>query len=116
MNRRLLPMIALAFLAASPAPVTAAARPGPNRPLQKAIAELGLTPAQRRQLLQLRRARRPEQMLVTRQIRVRRQELAALYGTYPLDEAKAAKYPCPELPYNGAWPAIRRADGTVIRP
>lgn len=33
-----------------------------------------------------------------------------------LDEARAAKYPLPEHPYNGAWPAIRRADGTVIRP
>ncbi|MGV3722037.1 MAG: enolase C-terminal domain-like protein [Actinomycetota bacterium] len=33
-----------------------------------------------------------------------------------LDEAKAAQYPFPEHPYNGAWPAIRRIDGTVIRP
>jgi len=33
-----------------------------------------------------------------------------------LDEAKAAQYPFPEDPFNGAWPAIRRLDGTVIRP
>jgi len=33
-----------------------------------------------------------------------------------LDEAAAARFPMPEHPYNGAWPAIRRADGTVIRP
>jgi len=33
-----------------------------------------------------------------------------------IDEAKAAKYACPELPYNGAWPAVRRRDGTVVRP
>lgn len=33
-----------------------------------------------------------------------------------IDEEKAAKYPLPEHPYNGAWPAIRRIDGTVIRP
>lgn len=33
-----------------------------------------------------------------------------------LDEEKAARYPFPEHPYNGAWPAIRRVDGTVIRP
>ena len=33
-----------------------------------------------------------------------------------IDEGLAAKYPFPEHPYNGAWPAIRRLDGTVIRP
>jgi mannonate dehydratase len=33
-----------------------------------------------------------------------------------VDEALAARYPFPEHPYNGAWPEIRRADGTVIRP
>lgn len=33
-----------------------------------------------------------------------------------LDEAAAARFPLPEHPYNGAWSAIRRADGTVIRP
>ncbi len=33
-----------------------------------------------------------------------------------IDEELAAKYPFPEHDYNGAWPAIRRADGTVIRP
>jgi mannonate dehydratase len=33
-----------------------------------------------------------------------------------LDEALAAKYPFPDDPYNGGWPEVRRADGTVIRP
>ncbi len=33
-----------------------------------------------------------------------------------VDEDLAAKYPFPEHPLNGAWPEIRRADGTVIRP
>lgn len=33
-----------------------------------------------------------------------------------LDEAKAALHPYPEHVYNGGWPAIRRVDGTVIRP
>ncbi|HTE17840.1 MAG TPA: enolase C-terminal domain-like protein, partial [Armatimonadota bacterium] len=33
-----------------------------------------------------------------------------------LDEEAAARFPCPDLPYGGAWGAIRRADGTVIRP
>ena len=33
-----------------------------------------------------------------------------------LDEALAERFPYPEHPYNGAWPAIRRADGSVVRP
>jgi mannonate dehydratase len=33
-----------------------------------------------------------------------------------VDEALAARFPFPEHPYNGAWPPIRRLDGTVIRP
>jgi mannonate dehydratase len=33
-----------------------------------------------------------------------------------IDEALAARYPFPDHVYNGAWPEIRRADGTVIRP
>jgi mannonate dehydratase len=33
-----------------------------------------------------------------------------------IDEELAARYPFPEHVYNGAWPEIRRADGTVIRP
>jgi mannonate dehydratase len=33
-----------------------------------------------------------------------------------IDEALAAKYPFPAHPLNGAWPPIRRLDGTVIRP
>ncbi|MGH2355069.1 MAG: enolase C-terminal domain-like protein [Chloroflexota bacterium] len=33
-----------------------------------------------------------------------------------IDEEAAAKYPFPEHPLNGAWPPVRRRDGTVIRP
>jgi mannonate dehydratase len=33
-----------------------------------------------------------------------------------VDETLAAKYPFPNHPLNGAWPPIRRLDGTVIRP
>ena len=33
-----------------------------------------------------------------------------------IDEALAAKYPFPEHPLNGAWPEVRRSDGTVVRP
>ncbi len=33
-----------------------------------------------------------------------------------VDEQLAAKFPYPEHPYNGAWPAIRRPDGGVVRP
>jgi mannonate dehydratase len=33
-----------------------------------------------------------------------------------VDEALAAKYPFPEHPLNGSWAAIRRIDGTVVRP
>lgn len=33
-----------------------------------------------------------------------------------IDEELAARYPFPDHVYNGAWPEIRRADGTVIRP
>ena len=33
-----------------------------------------------------------------------------------LNEELAAEYPFPEHPLNGAWPPIRRLDGTVIRP
>lgn len=33
-----------------------------------------------------------------------------------IDEHLAAKYPFPDHPYNGAWPEIRRQDGTVIKP
>lgn len=33
-----------------------------------------------------------------------------------LNEELAAQYPFPEHKYNGAWEAIRREDGTVIRP
>lgn len=33
-----------------------------------------------------------------------------------INEELAAKFPFPDHPYNGAWPAIRRRDGSVIRP
>jgi mannonate dehydratase len=33
-----------------------------------------------------------------------------------LDEDLAAKFPYPEHPYNGAWPAIRKSDGSLVRP
>jgi mannonate dehydratase len=33
-----------------------------------------------------------------------------------VDEELAAKYPFPEHPVNGAWPEIRRRDGTVQKP
>jgi mannonate dehydratase len=33
-----------------------------------------------------------------------------------IDERAAARFPFPEHDYNGAWPEIRRLDGTVVRP
>jgi mannonate dehydratase len=33
-----------------------------------------------------------------------------------VDEEEAAKYPFPEHPLNGAWPEVRRIDGTVVKP
>ena len=33
-----------------------------------------------------------------------------------LDEELAAKFQFSEHPLNGAWPPVRRLDGTVIRP
>lgn len=33
-----------------------------------------------------------------------------------IDETLAAKYPFPDHPLNGAWPEVRRRDGTVVRP
>ncbi len=33
-----------------------------------------------------------------------------------IDEGLAAKYPFPAHPLNGAWPPVRRRDGTVVRP
>ncbi len=33
-----------------------------------------------------------------------------------LDEELAGRFPYPDHPFNGAWPAIRRPDGSVIRP
>jgi len=33
-----------------------------------------------------------------------------------VDEKLAKKFPFPDHPFNGAWPAIRRRDGSVIRP
>jgi len=33
-----------------------------------------------------------------------------------IDEELAAEFPFPDHPYNGAWPAIRRRDGSIVRP
>jgi mannonate dehydratase len=33
-----------------------------------------------------------------------------------IDEALAARFTYPDHPYNGAWPAIRRVDGSVVLP
>jgi mannonate dehydratase len=33
-----------------------------------------------------------------------------------IDEKAAARFPFPEHPFNGAWPEIRREDGTVVKP
>lgn len=33
-----------------------------------------------------------------------------------IDEDAAATFPYPEHPFNGAWPAIRRRDGSVVKP
>jgi mannonate dehydratase len=33
-----------------------------------------------------------------------------------INEELAAKYPFPDHPLNGAWPPVRRRDGTVVRP
>jgi mannonate dehydratase len=33
-----------------------------------------------------------------------------------INEDLAAKYPFPEHPLNGAWPPVRRIDGTVVKP
>jgi mannonate dehydratase len=33
-----------------------------------------------------------------------------------IGERLSARYPFSEHAYNGAWPEIRRADGTVVRP
>ena len=33
-----------------------------------------------------------------------------------IDEDLAAKFPFPKHPYHGAWPAIRRPDGSIVRP
>lgn len=33
-----------------------------------------------------------------------------------INEELAAKFPYPDHPYNGAWPAIRKSDGSLVRP
>jgi len=33
-----------------------------------------------------------------------------------LDERRALEFPYPDHPFNGAWPAIRKRDGSVVRP
>jgi Spy/CpxP family protein refolding chaperone len=60
--------------------------PVQGRPVLK---ELGLTPLQRRQLMELRRGRRFGLAQVNREVQGHRRELAELYRAYPLDEAKA---------------------------
>jgi Spy/CpxP family protein refolding chaperone len=59
--------------------------------MRRALAELNLSPAQRHQLMQLRRGRQQAHVRIMPQLRARRRELAELYRTYPLDEAKANK-------------------------
>jgi Spy/CpxP family protein refolding chaperone len=74
-----------------PAPVLPAPRLEPRPPvsLRRVLQELNLSPAQRRQLAQVRRVRQQEQVKVGPQLRARRRALAELYRAYPLDEAKA---------------------------
>ena len=33
-----------------------------------------------------------------------------------IDEQAAARYPFPAHPFNNAWPAIRRREGSVVTP
>jgi mannonate dehydratase len=33
-----------------------------------------------------------------------------------IDEEQAARFPYPDHPYQGAWPAIRRRDGGIVKP
>ena len=54
------------------------------------LKELGLTPLQRRQLMQLRRGRRFDLTQVNLEVQGHRRELAELYRSYPLDEARAS--------------------------
>ena len=61
-------------------------RPAPGRGV---FQQLDLSPLQRRQLNQMRRARRDEQTRVNNDIKALRSELAAMYRYYPLDEARA---------------------------
>src|SRR5437588_9075146 len=62
------------------------ARPAPGRGV---FQQLDLSPLQRRQLNQMRRARRDEQTRVNNDIEALRSELAVMYRYYPLDEARA---------------------------
>jgi Spy/CpxP family protein refolding chaperone len=59
-------------------------------PRRRPMDELGLSPAQRRQLNQMRRTSHAEQSRLGTQIRALRRELADLYRIYPLDGARAA--------------------------
>jgi Spy/CpxP family protein refolding chaperone len=61
-------------------------RPAPGRGVMQ---QLDLSALQRRQLNQMRRARRDEQTRVNDAIKQLRGELAAMYRYYPLDEARA---------------------------
>jgi Spy/CpxP family protein refolding chaperone len=54
------------------------------------MQQLDLTPLQRRQLNQMRQARRDEQTRVNNEIKQLRSGLAEMYRYYPLDEARAS--------------------------
>jgi Spy/CpxP family protein refolding chaperone len=54
------------------------------------LAELGLTPLQRRQFNVMRKTTHAEQSRLGAQIRSLRGQLAVLYRAYPLDDTKAA--------------------------
>jgi Spy/CpxP family protein refolding chaperone len=96
MSLRLRPSITLSLMLALASPAAAQGvfvprprgpeRPSPQRQLMDA---LGLTPLQRRQLNEMRRSRRDEQMRLNNGIKAQRRELADLYRLYPLDEARA---------------------------
>jgi Spy/CpxP family protein refolding chaperone len=91
--RAALVMLLTASTLLSSRPTFAATRfdPRPVPPMRRVLTELNLSPAQRRQLLQLRRTRQNQMVRIMPQLRARRRELAELYRAHPLDEAKANK-------------------------
>jgi Spy/CpxP family protein refolding chaperone len=68
----------------------ASTAPPPIAPRRRTMDELGLSPAQRRQLNQMRRTSHAEQSRLGTQIRALRRELADLYRAYPLDATRAS--------------------------